>query len=43
LQGSTHASVYKWLENKRREMKRKRIIEMGWFFRRIKLTSALKN
>tara|TARA_Y100000031_G_C8098821_1_gene327731 strand:- start:49 stop:597 length:549 start_codon:yes stop_codon:yes gene_type:complete len=29
LQGSTHASVYKWLENKRREMKRKRIIEMG--------------
>ncbi len=43
LQGSTHASVYNWLENKRREMKRKRIIEMGWFFRRIKLTSALKN
>jgi len=29
LQGSTHASVYKWLENKRREMKRKRIMEMG--------------
>jgi|TARA_B100001964_G_C14177858_1_gene574709 ribosomal RNA assembly protein len=29
LQGSTHASVYNWLENKRREMKRKRIIEMG--------------
>jgi ribosomal RNA assembly protein len=29
LKGSTHASVYKWLENKRREMKRKRIIEMG--------------
>ena len=26
LRGSTHASVYKWLENKRREMKRKRII-----------------
>ena len=28
LQGSTHASVYKWLENRRREMKRKRIMEM---------------
>jgi len=28
LKGSTHASVYKWLENKRRDMKRKRIIEM---------------
>ena len=29
LSGSTHASVYKWLENKRREMKRKRAIEMA--------------
>lgn len=28
LKGSTHASVYKWLEQKRREMKRKRIMEM---------------
>jgi len=28
LSGSTHASVYKWLEKKRREMKRKRVIEM---------------
>ena len=28
LKGSTHASVYKWLEQKRREMKRKRIVEM---------------
>ena len=28
LKGSTHASVYKWLEQKRREMKRKRAIEM---------------
>jgi len=28
LSGSTHASVYKWLENKRRETKRKRVIEM---------------
>jgi len=28
LGGSTHANVYKWLEKKRREMKRKRIIEM---------------
>ena len=28
LRGSTHANVYKWLEKKRREMKRKRIIEM---------------
>ena len=28
LRGSTHASVYKWLEQKRREMKRKRIMEM---------------
>ncbi len=26
LRGSTHANVYKWLEKKRREMKRKRII-----------------
>ena len=26
LKGSTHASVYKWLEQKRRELKRKRII-----------------
>ncbi len=26
LKGSTHASVYKWLEQKRREMKRERII-----------------
>jgi|TARA_B100001964_G_scaffold241407_1_gene313744 ribosomal RNA assembly protein len=26
LRGSTHASVYKWLEQKRRELKRKRII-----------------
>ena len=29
LRGSTHASVYKWLEMKRREMKRKRVMEMG--------------
>ena len=29
LRGSTHANVYKWLENKRREMKKKRIIEMA--------------
>ena len=29
LRGSTHATVYKWLENKRREMKRKRVIEMA--------------
>ena len=28
LSGSTHASVYKWLERKRREMKRKDIIDM---------------
>lgn len=28
LKGSTHASVYKWLEQKRREMKRKRVMEM---------------
>jgi len=28
LRGSTHATVYKWLENKRREMKRKRVMEM---------------
>jgi|TARA_B100001971_G_C18087198_1_gene481590 ribosomal RNA assembly protein len=28
LKGSTHASVYKWLEQKRREMKRKRAMEM---------------
>jgi ribosomal RNA assembly protein len=28
LRGSTHATVYKWLERKRREMKRKRAIEM---------------
>lgn len=28
LKGSTHASVYKWLEQKRREMKRKRIVEV---------------
>lgn len=28
LKGSTHANVYKWLENKRREMKRKRAMEM---------------
>jgi len=29
LSGSTHASVYKWLERKRREMKRKRVVEMA--------------
>ena len=29
LRGSTHATVYKWLENRRREMKRKRVMEMG--------------
>ncbi|MBW2977015.1 KH domain-containing protein [Candidatus Woesearchaeota archaeon] len=28
LHGSTHANVYKWLEKKRRELKRKRIMEM---------------
>ena len=28
LRGSTHANVYRWLEKKRRELKRKRIIEM---------------
>ncbi len=28
LRGSTHANVYKWLEKKRREMKRKRTMEM---------------
>jgi ribosomal RNA assembly protein len=28
LGGSTHANVYKWLENKRREMKRKNAMEM---------------
>ena len=28
LEGSTHANVYKWLEKKRRELKRKKIIEM---------------
>ena len=28
LSGSTHASVYTWLERKRREMKRKNIIDM---------------
>jgi ribosomal RNA assembly protein len=28
LRGSTHANVYKWLEKKRREMKRKRAMEM---------------
>ena len=28
LRGSTHANVYKWLEKKRRELKRKRIVEM---------------
>jgi ribosomal RNA assembly protein len=28
LKGSTHASVYKWLEQKRRELKRKRIMDM---------------
>ena len=29
LSGSTHANVYKWLEKKRRELKRKRIIEFA--------------
>lgn len=28
LRGSTHANVYKWLERRRRELKRKAIIEM---------------
>ena len=28
LSGSTHANVYKWLEKKRRELKRKNILEM---------------
>ncbi len=28
LRGSTHANVYKWLEKKRRELRRKRIVEM---------------
>ena len=28
LRGSTHANVYKWLEKRRRELKRKRVIEM---------------
>ncbi len=28
LRGSTHANVYKWLEKKRRELKRKRVMEM---------------
>src|SRR3989338_5476014 len=28
LMGSTHANVYKWLEKKRRELKRKRVMEM---------------
>jgi len=28
LRGSTHASVYKWLESRRREMKRKKLTEM---------------
>lgn len=28
LRGSTHANVYKWLERRRREIKRKRITEM---------------
>ena len=28
LRGSTHANVYKWLEKKRREMKRKAYMEM---------------
>ena len=29
LGGSTHASVWKWLEKRRRELKRKRIIDMS--------------
>ena len=29
LRGNTHAKVYQWLENKRRDMKRKRVIEMA--------------
>ena len=28
LKGSTHANVYKWLEKRRRDMKRKAILEM---------------
>ena len=28
LRGSTHANVYKWLEKRRRDMKRKSILEM---------------
>ena len=28
LRGSTHANVYKWLERRRRDMKRKSILEM---------------
>ena len=28
LKGSTHASVYKWLEKRRREMKRNSVLEM---------------
>ena len=28
LRGSTHANVYKWLEKRRRDMKRKAILEM---------------
>ena len=28
LRGATHANVYKWLERRRREMKRKAIMEM---------------
>jgi ribosomal RNA assembly protein len=28
LRGSTHSSVYKWLEKRRRELKKKKIIEM---------------
>ena len=28
LRGSTHANVYKWLEKRRRELKRRAIIEM---------------
>lgn len=28
LRGSTHANVYKWLEKRRRELKRREIIEM---------------
>lgn len=28
LRGSTHANVYKWLEKRRREIKRRKIVEM---------------